>query len=165
MVQVCEVLKGDVIGMRLTPDRRGIQIVKEEEEEEEEVVVGGEGEAPRAAPPQAVAEEGKEGKEGREKEKRYRLRVLKTIPEVLSFPLKVMVVFGGTGYTVGPVRWLRGKNEAEDRTSRLKGHVPAQGAPLGAAADGGAVQRCRAKRASHFTPALTPTQALSPHQP
>merc|ERR1719217_237240 len=27
---VCEVQKGDVIGMRLTPDRRGIQIVKEE---------------------------------------------------------------------------------------------------------------------------------------
>ena len=116
---VCEVLKGDVIGMRLTPDRRGIQIVKEEEDTTEDATLLGAlgvttAAAAAAHDPAGASATGTEAAKGGEEAggagsseagtlptgpapasscKRMRLRVLKTIPEVISFPLKVMVVF------------------------------------------------------------------------
>ena len=36
------------------------------------------------------------------------------------------MVFGGSGNSIGPVRWLRGKNEAEDKGPRLKGARPGE---------------------------------------
>ena len=124
---VCEVQKGDVLGMRLTPDRRGIQIVKEEEDTIAEAqaasgvaaALGGGGEGEAAAGTETGTGTAADG--AGHAAKKMRLRVLKTIPEVISFPLKVLVVFGGSGNAVGPVRWLRGKNEAEDKGARLKG--------------------------------------------
>ena len=179
---VCTVEKGDVVGMRLTPDRRGLQIIREVVEE---APSGGTASAaaaatsssssdaaaaatvataaapvsepsPVASPPPASPE--------------VRILVLKTFPEVLSFPFKIMAVFGGANYQVvlpltshvfsrpghpthrparllrwrplapthhtpqlhhapspraadqvGPVRWMRGKNEGEDKAARLKG--------------------------------------------
>ena len=110
-------LKGDVIGMRLTPDRRGIQIVKEEEDTTEDATLLGAlgvttAAAAAAAHDPAGTATGTEAAKGGEEAgagsseagtvptgsapascKRMRLRVLKTIPEVISFPLKVMVVF------------------------------------------------------------------------
>lgn len=125
---VCEVLKGDVIGMRLTPDRRGIQIVKEEEDTTEDAAAAAAAHDPAGTATGEAAKGGEEAGAGSSEAgtvptgsapacKRMRLRVLKTIPEVISFPLKVMVVFGGSGNHIGPVRWLRGKNEAEDKGS------------------------------------------------
>ena len=35
--------------------------------------------------------------------------VLKTVPEVISFPMRIMVVFGGST-SIGPVTWLRAKS-------------------------------------------------------
>ena len=134
---VCEVLKGDVIGMRLTPDRRGIQIVKEEEDTTEDAAAAAAAHDPAGTATGEAAKGGEEAGAGSSEAgtvptgsapacKRMRLRVLKTIPEVISFPLKVMVVFGGSGNHIGPVRWLRGKNEAEDKGSRLKGARPGE---------------------------------------
>ena len=110
---VCEVQKGDVIGMRLTPDRRGIQIVKEEEDRIAEAQAasgaaaalgagGGGGEGEAATGSDAGADPAADG--AGPAAKKMRLRVLKTIPEVISFPLKVLVVFGGSGNAIGPVR-------------------------------------------------------------
>ena len=101
-------LKGDVIGMRLTPDRRGIQIVKEEEDTTEDAAAAAAAHDPAGtATGTEAAKGGEEAGAGVSSEagtvpagsapapscKRMRLRVLKTIPEVISFPLKVMVVF------------------------------------------------------------------------
>ena len=109
---VCTVEKGDVVGMRLTPDRRGLQIIREVVEE---APSGGTASAaaaatsssssdaaaaataataaapvsepsPVASPPPASPE--------------VRILVLKTFPEVLSFPFKIMAVFGGANYQV-----------------------------------------------------------------
>ena len=65
--------KGDVVGMRLDPQRKGFAIVKQEARSE-----GG-----------------------------TQLRVLRNFSEVLQFPLKLMVVLGGSPMQVGPVTWLR----------------------------------------------------------
>ena len=99
-------LKGDVIGMRLTPDRRGIQIVKEEEDTTEDAAAAAAAHDPAGTATGEAAKGGEEAGAGSSEAgtlptgpapasscKRMRLRVLKTIPEVISFPLKVMVVF------------------------------------------------------------------------
>ena len=70
--------KGDVVGMRLDPQRKGFAIVKQEARSE-----GG-----------------------------TQLRVLRNFSEVLQFPLKLMVVLGGSPMQVGPVTWLRASGDA-----------------------------------------------------
>lgn len=79
---VCTVEKGDVVGMRLTPDRRGIQIIKEEEEEDKQGPAGDPAAAAEGGGSGAAAGEGGEAAT-------KRIRVLKTFPEVMSFPFKV----------------------------------------------------------------------------
>lgn len=74
--------KGDVIGMRLSPDKNGFSVFKVERGD--------------AVPTGASRPAGA----GRE-------RLLKTFSEVLSFPMKVMVVLGTSGAQIGPVCWLR----------------------------------------------------------
>ncbi|KOO32468.1 hypothetical protein Ctob_013145 [Chrysochromulina tobinii] len=91
--------KGDVIGMRLTPDRK----------------------VPTGADSAATA--------GAFVMQRPRYKVLKTVREVVSFPMKLMVVFGGAAH-IGPVAWLRGKG-ADAATAR-KG--PSDGSVASAAA-------------------------------
>ena len=105
---VCEVQKGDVIGMRLTPDRRGIQIVKEEEDTTEDANAtaaahdpsatgeAGKGEAATTTPSSDAATVTATAAPGTTAAaaaaatattKKMRLRVLKTIPEVSSVTL------------------------------------------------------------------------------
>ena len=83
------VVKGDAIGMRLTPDRNGFVIIRRN--------------ASDAAEPSTASSAAPAGLRARP------YTVLKTVKEVISFPMKVMVVFGGAGAQLGPVSWLHGR--------------------------------------------------------
>ena len=82
--------KGDAIGMRVSPDRRGLTIVTLD------AASVAKGEAEAAASSGGTAP-------------RRHFTVLKHFNEVMSFPLKVMAVFGASKTELGPVCWLRGK--------------------------------------------------------
>jgi hypothetical protein len=90
--------KGDVLGMRLSPDKNGFSVFKVERVD---AVLSGAGRP-------AAAGGGRE-------------RMLKTFSEVLSFPMKVMVVLGSSGSQIGPVCWLR-------RPGAAAKHAPQSGA-------------------------------------
>ena len=98
--------KGDVVGMRLDPQRKGFAIVKQEARSE-----GG-----------------------------TQLRVLRNFSEVLQFPLKLMVVLGGSPMQVGPVTWLKASGDARaaaapERSLKGPAVLPDGAAPAAAAAE------------------------------
>ena len=100
--------KGDVVGMRLDPQRKGFAIVKQEARSE-----GG-----------------------------TQLRVLRNFSEVLQFPLKLMVVLGGSPMQVGPVTWLRASGDARaaaapERSLKGPAVLPDGAAPAAAGGGGG----------------------------
>ena len=93
--------QGDAIGMRLTPDRRGFSIILLDK-------VGRSSAAAAAAQGSSTASGGA-GMGALACVQRQHLTVLKTFSEVLTFPMKVLVVFGTSGTQIGPMAWLRGK--------------------------------------------------------
>ena len=100
--------KGDVVGMRLDPQRKGFAIVKQEARSE-----GG-----------------------------TQLRVLRNFSEVLQFPLKLMVVLGGSPMQVGPVTWLKASGDARaaaapERSLKGPAVLPDGAAPAAAGGGGG----------------------------
>ena len=102
---IATVEKGDAIGMRLTADRTGIIIIRRAAADPVAVpstaaAGGGVAPAPRVRPYTA----------------------LRTVREVLSFPMKLMVVFGGVAQ-LGPITWLRGKSV--DPSANRKGPADA----------------------------------------
>ena len=76
--------KGDAVGMKFTPDRKGIVILRSPAA------------MAAAQPPQPA-----DGSGGAARP-RPSYTVLKTVSEVISFPMRLMVVFGGTT-SIGPI--------------------------------------------------------------
>ena len=81
--------QGDAIGIRLSADRRGFSVIMLKADAARPVAAAITG-AGSAAP-------------------RQHFTVLKYFNEVMSFPLKVLVIFGSSKTELGPVCWLRGK--------------------------------------------------------
>lgn len=82
--------KGEAVGMRLSADRTGFSVISLD--------------AASVATDRLLG--GAEG--GGDMARQY--KVLKHFNEVMSFPLKVMVVFGSSKNEAGPICWLRAKS-------------------------------------------------------
>jgi hypothetical protein len=91
--------KGDAIGLRLTPDRKGLLVLRRTAQQAADLASAAAAAAAAGGAPASAAS-------APLRPKQY--DVLKSVNEVMSFPMKVLVVFGGTTQ-LGPLTWLRGK--------------------------------------------------------
>ena len=108
--------QGDAVGMRLSADRRGFSVVLLKKA------------AALSVSPLPGSTPGLESKQ--------HFTVLKYFNEVMSFPLKLLVVFGSSKTELGPVCWLRGKPQKAEQN--LKG--PADFAAVAAGSTGPTVK-------------------------
>ena len=134
---LCVPEKGDAVGMKFTPDRKGIVIIRRTAKMAKEAAAaegggGGAGAAAAAAGGSSGGSGGGVLRAGKD------YTVLKTVSEIISFPMRLMVVFGATTQ-FGPVTWLRGKGSeavAAASSASLKG--PPTEAPTTGNGNGGA---------------------------
>ena len=109
--------RGDAIGMRLTADRSAIAIF---------VIEKARTAAAESTATTAVAATAATATTPIPTNKPQLERVLKVCPEVIAFPLKVMLVFGSAPSPIGPLTWLKsapklGDDEASARERAVRG--------------------------------------------
>lgn len=105
--------KGDAVGMRLTHDRKGFALLLRTKADAHDAAAAAAAAAAATATAAAAASTGDTNATAgpptpTTTRARESYRVVKTVSEVISFPLRLLLVFGGCGI-VGPVSWLKSK--------------------------------------------------------